>query len=67
MLEHPEIGWMTRTGYPSCMQERGEPVEEDDELEDFLDEEEDFERQFWGDDYADRLYDEQRDRELFGD
>lgn len=64
MLEHPEIGWMTRTGYPSCMQERGGPVE-DDEV--FPDEEEDCERQFWGDDYADRLYDERRDREFFGD
>ncbi|MBO7251325.1 MAG: hypothetical protein J6V25_01740 [Oscillospiraceae bacterium] len=20
MLEHPEIGWIERTGYPSCMQ-----------------------------------------------
>ena len=25
MLEHPEIGWMERTGYPSWMQERAAP------------------------------------------
>jgi hypothetical protein len=24
MLEHPEIGWIERTGYPSWMQEREE-------------------------------------------
>lgn len=29
MLEHPEIGWMERTGYPSWLQE----TEEDDEEE----------------------------------
>lgn len=23
MLQHPEIGWMERTGYPSWLQERG--------------------------------------------
>jgi hypothetical protein len=23
MLEHPEIGWIWRTGYPSWLQERG--------------------------------------------
>ena len=23
MLEHPEIGWMERTGYPSWLQEEG--------------------------------------------
>lgn len=27
MLEHPEIGWIERTGYPSWLQE----TEEDDE------------------------------------
>ena len=37
MLEHPEIGWIERTGYPSWMQE---PEEEEDD-EDLLDEEED--------------------------
>lgn len=30
MLEHPEIGWIERTGYPSWMQE-GEAPEEYDE------------------------------------
>lgn len=29
MLEHPEIGWIERTGYPSWMQE--EETEEYDE------------------------------------
>lgn len=60
-MEHPEIGWMERTGYPSWMQE----PEEDDE--DLLDEEddEDYDAAFWGDE--DRAYDERRDRELFGD
>ena len=24
MLEHPDIAWIERTGYPSCMQERTE-------------------------------------------
>ena len=33
-LEHPEIGWIERTGYPSWMQERA--FDEDD---DCLDEE----------------------------
>lgn len=28
MLEHPEIGWIERTGYPSWMQER--EIEDDD-------------------------------------
>lgn len=30
MPEHPEIGWIERTGYPSWMQEI-EPYEEEDE------------------------------------
>lgn len=30
MLEHPEIGWIERTGYPSWMQER-EPEEYDED------------------------------------
>ena len=30
MLEHPEIGWIERTGHPSWMQE-GETKEEYDE------------------------------------
>ena len=36
MLEHPEIGWIERTGYPSWMQERDD---EDDDYDDILDEE----------------------------
>lgn len=28
MLEHPEIGWIERTGYPSWMQEKSEPDED---------------------------------------
>lgn len=44
MLEHPEIGWIERTGYHSWMQEReGCEVDED------------------------ALYEESRERELFGD
>ena len=30
MLEHPEIGWIERTGYPSWMQPGEEDCEEDD-------------------------------------
>ena len=44
MLEHPEIGWIERTGYPSWMQEK-----EDYDVDE------------------DALYDERRDRELFGE
>lgn len=29
MLEHPEIGWIQRTGYPSWMQERSYEEDED--------------------------------------
>jgi hypothetical protein len=31
MLEHPEIGWYQRTGYPSWMQERDEEEEFDED------------------------------------
>lgn len=34
MLEHPEIEWALRTGYPSWMQERGEDGNEDDAYDD---------------------------------
>lgn len=44
MLEHPEIGWIERTGYPSWMQESREQDYDED-----------------------ALYDECRERELFGD
>ena len=29
MLEHPEIGWYERTGYPSWLQERDEEDDDD--------------------------------------
>jgi hypothetical protein len=31
MLEHPEIGWIERTGYPSWMQPKDRDDEEFDE------------------------------------
>ena len=31
MIEHPEITWIERTGYPSWMQEDDEELEEFDE------------------------------------
>lgn len=39
MLEHPEIGWIERTGYPSWMQEDQEceddwDYEDNDDMED---------------------------------
>ena len=30
MLEHPEITWIERTGYPSWMQKREEPELDED-------------------------------------
>lgn len=41
MLEHPEIGWIERTGYPSWMQENDGINEED--RADTCDEDEDYE------------------------
>lgn len=32
MLEHPEIGWIERTGYPSWMQEDDEEYFDEDAL-----------------------------------
>jgi hypothetical protein len=58
-LEHPEITCTLRTGYPSWAQESGEP--EDNEG---------FDEEPWEDDqeaYCDHLYEERRERELFGD
>lgn len=72
-LEHPEIGWIERTGYPSWMQEDGKMEVLNDE------DDEDYDSEFWGDDcedrydddecddYCDYLYEERRDRERFGD
>ena len=33
-LEHPEIGWIERTGYPSWMQEPDEDWDEDEYFDD---------------------------------
>lgn len=49
MLEHYEIGWALRTGYPSWMNH-----------------EEDYDQDAY-EAYCDSLYEENRDRELFGD
>ena len=58
MLEHPEIGWIEKTGYPSWMQEEEVLNDEDDETE---------ETELWGDECEDSYYEERRERELFGD
>ena len=60
MLEHPEIAWIERTGYPSWMQEEDEVLNDEDD-------EEDYDSEFWGDEYEDDLYEEARDRRAFGD
>lgn len=54
-LEHPEITCALRTGFPSWMQKT------DDE-----DDEDSFEEDDYGA-YCDHLYEEYRDRSLFGD
>lgn len=59
MLEHPEIAWIERTGYPSWMQEDDDILDEEDD--------EDYESEFWGDECEDSLYDERREAEIFGD
>ena len=61
ILEHPEISCIERTGYPSWMQETEVMNDEDDE--DFYEDDE----ESWDDGYEDWLYDQKRDRELFGD
>jgi hypothetical protein len=33
MLEHPEIGWIERTGYPSWLQEKKEEQDDEQEIE----------------------------------
>jgi hypothetical protein len=43
MLEHPEIGWIERTGYPSWMQPLDEDGDEDDFRDDDADMEDDYE------------------------
>lgn len=34
MLEHPEIGWIERTGYPSWLQPKDNDCEDDWDYED---------------------------------
>lgn len=60
MLEHPEIAWIERTGYPSWMQEEDEVLNDEDD-------EEDYESEAWGDEFEDRAYEESREREFFGE
>lgn len=55
-LEHPEIGWIERTGYPSWMQ----PRDEDDEEESC----EDDEYEMYDEDSE---YEERRDADRFDD
>ena len=55
--DHPEIACIERTGYPSWMQE--------DVLND-EDDEEDYDSEIWVDECEDDLYEEARERELFG-
>lgn len=50
-LEHPEIAWIERTGYPSWMQEKDEGYTDEDAY----------------DDYCERRFEQRRDREAFGD
>ena len=44
MLEHPEIGWLERTGYPSWMQGGLEDGDEDDYCDEYPDDD-------WEDDF----------------
>lgn len=53
MLEHPEIGWIERTGYPSWMQETEILNDEDDEV---------CENEIWGDECEDTFYEERREQ-----
>lgn len=52
--DHPEVGWIERTGYPSWMQD-----EDDDEF--YEDDQDDYEA------ICDYIFEESRERELFGD
>lgn len=43
MLEHPEIGWIERTGYPSWMQENLDcDCDEDDDRKIYEEDEDDY-------------------------
>ena len=56
ILEHPDITRALRTGYPR--------YEEEEVLDEEEDEEEDTE--IWGDELLDDLFQERKERELFG-
>ena len=60
--DHPDIAWIERTGYPSWMQETEVLNDEDDE--EFYDDDDD---QDDYDSYLDYIFEESRERELFGD
>lgn len=59
-LEHPDISHALRTGYPSWIRDRGETEVLNDEDE----EEEDTER-YW-DEFQEDLFQEMKERSLFG-
>jgi hypothetical protein len=69
-LEHPEITHALRTGYPSWVKEPEVLNDEDDE-EDFP-EEEDYDKEFWGDEedredaFMEDLFEEMRERAMIG-
>lgn len=51
MLEHPEIGWMERTGYPSWAQETEVLNDEDGE---------EYEDEIYGDECEDSFFEDRR-------
>ena len=57
-LQHPEIDWIERTGYPSYMQDYD--CDDDDE-----DEDDEWSAQDAYEAYCDACYEEARDRQLF--
>lgn len=72
-MEHPEITHCLRTGYPSWVKDREEPeVLNDEDDEEDLPEEEDYDKEFWGDEedreaaFLEDLFEEMRERSLFG-
>ena len=60
-LEHPEITMALNTGYPSCIQEKEDLDDEDDDCFDDDYDQDKYEA------YCDHLYEESRDERLFGD
>lgn len=84
MLEHPEIGWIERTGYPSWAQPKlpckratdrrsalSESLAQESEVRGDEDDEDCFDEDGYDRDayeaYCDYLYEERRERELFGE